>query len=631
MRYLGNKTKLLDFVDNVFDKYHIEGQDFVDLFSGSCSVGDHYKNRFTVIANDYMYFAKVIASAKLLNEAEPGFEKFVMTYECTPFEYLNSMTYAPRETSFVYKNYSPIGGRMYFSEDNACRIDGARLDIERFYKDSIITESEYFFLLASLLESVLRVSNTSGTYQAFFKFWETRATKPLIISPLELSNCDHVSSDNKAYCEDANVLARSISGDIVYLDPPYTITQYANSYHVLETIARYDNPVLFGKTGRRKSRVLSNYSNKSKAIIEFEDLFRQLDFRHVLVSYSNQSIVPLDELVELASKFALNHVVHVETFKYREYSTNNSSYKNDGDGLKEAIIYFEKDRAVNKSPLNYSGSKDELVPLLNKLLPKHVTTFVDAMGGAFNVGANITAIDKVVFNEYNPFVFGIMKMIIESPKADLVNEVDSIVEKYQLKKKDKEAYLALRDHFNNVDNSPINLYTLQIYAFQNMIRFNSSLKMNTPVGNNEFNDGTRQRLKDYRIKTDKYTLENGSYNELPLSMYPEDTVFYFDPPYFITSAEYNDGKRGFEGWNVEKETELLDYLLQLHREGRHFILSNVIIHKGKKHNLLIKWVEEHGFNMVTLGTTGIKYPRVEVAITNYDLIPIKYLDDLDGD
>ena len=146
---------------------------------------------------------------------------------------------------------------MYFTEDNARRIDGMRLDIERLYKDHILSQREYAYLLASLLESVLRVSNTSGTYQAYFKFWETGRFKRLTIEPLAMEECPAVDANNNVSCCDANELARRISGDIVYLDPPYTATQYTNMYHVLETIARYDSPELFGKTGRRKNRTLS--------------------------------------------------------------------------------------------------------------------------------------------------------------------------------------------------------------------------------------------------------------------------------------------------------------------------------------------------------------------------------------
>ena len=142
---------------------------------------------------------------------------------------------------------------MYLTEENALKIDGMRLDIEELYKNEILDEKEYSFLLASLLGSVLKVSNTSGTYQAFFKFWEPRALKEFKIIPLEINETDKIY-DNEIYNINTNKLIREISGDIAYIDPPYTITQYTNSYHLLETVAKYDYPNIFGKTGRRSNR-----------------------------------------------------------------------------------------------------------------------------------------------------------------------------------------------------------------------------------------------------------------------------------------------------------------------------------------------------------------------------------------
>lgn len=151
-----------------------------------------------------------------------------------------------------------------------------------------------------------------------------------------------------------------------------------------------------------------------------------------------------------------------------------------------------------------------------------------------------------------------------------------------------------------------------------MIRFNGSQRMNTPVGNNEFNEGTKQRILDFKIKSPSYEMTQGSYKEIDCSKLDKDTVFYFDPPYFLTSAEYNDGKRGLEGWNLEKEQELLDYLVLLDSKGYKFMLSNVLTHKGKTHNILKNWVDAHGFHLYTIGFTGIKYPRTEILVTNFE-------------
>lgn len=619
MRYLGNKTNLLPFIKQVIEKYNIEGDIFGDLFAGTSSVGDYFKGQYTVLSNDYMYFSKVISEAKLLNSETPGFEKFVKKYKESPFQWLNEKRYTPNDRYFVYNNYTPRSERMYLTEENAIKIDGMRLDIEELYQEGIISKAEYSYLLASLLESVTRVSNTSGTYQAFFKFWESRALKQFVIVPLEMHKSLSVSKNNKCYNKNTNELVREIEGDIAYIDPPYTITQYTNSYHLLETVARYDNPELFGKTGRRVKREFSGYSNKSKAYQEFEDLFRQINFTHVLVSYSNQSIIPLDELVELASKFAVDGVVEVETNDYREYSTNNSSMKGAGNKLQEVIIYFKKDSTIIKSPLNYAGSKDDVIPRIFKFLPKHVTTFVDAMGGAFNVGANATALNRVVYNEYQPFVFEMMQMIINTPADGLIRQVEQVINKFGLVKKGKEQFNQLRDYYNNENQTPINLYTLNIYSFQNILRFNRLKKYNTPIGNNEFNDGYRDRITNFIPKTSQIEMILGSYSEIDYNEYDNDTVFYFDPPYLVTLAGYNDGKRGFDGWDVEQEASLLSYLNELDMAGKKFMLSNVLEHKGKTNHLLAEWIQYYGFKVNTIGETGVKYPRREVLITNYDI------------
>lgn len=617
MRYLGNKTRLLSFIEDIINKYEMNGDTFADLFAGTGVVGDYFKSEYQIISNDYMYFSKVISKAKLLNNVPPAFSVFHKNYNMSPFEWLNEKKYKPQDYFFVYKNYTPVGERMYLTEDNAIKIDGMRLDIEDFYESGIINEKEYYYLLSSLIESIPRVSNTTGTYQAFLKFWESRAMKEFVLEPLDMKQCEQMHENNIVYCDNTNDLIRKITGDIAYIDPPYTTTQYTNSYHLLETVARYDYPELFGKTGRRVKRELSAYSNKQQVIYEFEDLFRQIQFEHVLVSYSNQSILSIDELVNLAKIFAVDNKVYIETNEYREYSTNNSSYKGNGKKLKEVIVYFRKDTRINKSPLNYSGSKDVLLPAIFKELPKHVGTFVDAMGGAFNVGANVFALNEVIYNEYNPYVYGIIEMILNEDSGVLIDNVGKIVNKFGLKKKGKDEYLMLRDHYNNSDNSSIYLYTLQIYAFQNMIRFNNSKKMNTPVGNNEFNEGTKERIINFKVKSPNYSMILGKYEDLILETFPEGTVFYFDPPYFVTKAEYNDGKRGLDGWDADKESALLKFLLSIHQKGHKFMLSNVLYHRGKRHNLLIEWVNTHGFKVIEIGETGIKYPRTEVLIKNY--------------
>lgn len=618
MRYLGNKTKLLGFIDSVIQKYGIKGEVFADLFAGTGAVSDYFKDKYKILSNDWMYYAFVLCKAKTMNCQEPKFDLFRQKEGVSPFDWLNQKKYEPTGEYFIYHNYTPIAGRMFFTESNAIKIDGIRIDIEDLYQKNLLKENEYFYLLASLLESVTKVSNTSGTYEAFFKFWESRATKLFILEPLSLECKEIMVTDNKCYNEDANKLVRMIKGDIIYIDTPYTITQYASAYHILETIARYDDPEIAGKTGRRqKNRKMSGFSRKKDVKILFEDLFRQINFNHVLISYSNQGLLPLEDLIKIAERFAIDGVVHIEELPYREYKNLNMSQKGDGTQLKEVIIYFQKDIQNIKSPLNYSGSKDVLLPAIFKELPPHVGTFVDAMGGAFNVGVNMVAMNRVIYNEYNPFIFPIIEMLLCKKKDELLAKIENNIKFWKLSQENKETYLSFREHYNFIDKSSLNLFILHMFSFQNLIRFNSRFEFNTPIGNSGYTENMKQRIIEFKCKTKVVEFYNNSFEELSLDCFEQGTIFYFDPPYLITTAEYNDGKRGFKGWNSESEVRLLAFLHKLDKKGFYFMLSNVITHRGKTNNLLAEWIKTHDYNVIEIGKTGSRYPRVEILVKNF--------------
>lgn len=616
MRYLGSKIKLLEQIETVIKENNIEGEVFGDLFAGTGCVGDYFKDRYKIVSNDFLYYSYVLNKAKLENDGVPDFKKFYKKYKLNIFEYLNSEKYTPDDTFFVYNNYTPIGNRMFFTEDNGIKIDGIRKRIESLYNNQEINEKEYYFLLASLLESTTRYSNTSGTYEAFFKFWDARAEKDFIIEPLEISDKLR-KEENIVLSEDTNELVRKISGDIAYIDPPYTVTQYVSAYHMLETIAKDDMPQIKGVGGKRsRGKKNSLYAQRTKAKTIFEDLFRQIQFKHVLVSYSNQGLVPIDELVELAKHFAKDGKVQVNHFNYREYQNHRSSNKRNGKCLNEVIIYFEKDLSINKSPLNYSGSKDTVVPEIIKHLPYKLDTFVDVMGGAFNVGANVNALEKVVYNEINPKVYELMTWLLNTNRDDIVLEIEKTIKDYNLSKGAKEEYLALRDSYNK-EPTPEKLYTLHMYAFQNMIRFNSNFKFNTPIGVAGYSDDIRERILEFRVKSPCVILENKDYVKIDWESFPKGTLFYFDPPYYITSAAYNDGKRGLKGWGEKEERELLDVLRMLDKNGYLFMLSNVLEHRGKTNDVLIKWINKHKYNVKKVGTSGWRYAKDEVLIMNY--------------
>ena len=616
MRYLGSKIKLLEAIQAVIDKYKIDGETFADLFSGTGCVGDFFKDKYTIISNDFLYYSSVLSKSKLLFSSTPSFNSFKKKYKQDIFAWLNNLQFAPDSTYFIYNNYTPHGSRMFFTEENGIQIDGIRQSIEQLKKNNVINENEYTYLIASLLESVTRFSNTSGTYEAFFKFWDPRAVNKFVIEPLLMNETESLKGF-VAYSEDTNQLVRKISGDIAYIDPPYTVTQYVSAYHLLETLAKYDSPKITGVGGKRgRGDKNSLYARRNDAKAQFEDLFRQIQFKHIIISYSNQGLVPIDELVELAKKYAVNHEVKIENYDYKEYQNHRSSNKRNGKGLNEVIIYFEKDLSINKSPLNYSGSKDTMVRIITKELPAQMSTFVDVLGGAFNVGANIVATDRVIYNEINNQIYSIIQWLMDTDKQSIIESVEKCIYEYKLGKALEAPYKELREHYN-LFGSPVELFVLHMYAFQNMIRFNKNQKFNTPIGVAGYSDDMKERIENFKAKCENVVFSNQDYVNIDWDSYPKDTVFYFDPPYYITSAAYNDGKRGGKGWGINEELELLNILSMLDSKGYNFILSNVIEHKGKKHDILLNWVKEHKFNVINAGVSGWRYAKNEVLIKNY--------------
>lgn len=616
MRYLGSKYKLLSSIEEVIIQNNISGTTFADLFSGTGCVGDHFKGKYQIISNDFLYYSYILSHARLNNTSVPSFDCFYQKYNSDIFDWLNGLQFIPNNMYFFYNNYTPKGNRMFFTEKNGIKIDGIRLKIEELYKEQSISENEYNFLIASMIESVTKISNTSGTYEAFLKFWDARAEKDFELTPLEI-NEEELFSDNLIYNEDTNELVRKIQGDIAYIDPPYTVTQYVSAYHIFETLSKYDSPVITGIGGKRgREGKNSLYAQKTKAKTAFEDLFRQINFKHILISYSNQGLVSIEELCELASHFAVNGHVKINQYDYREYQNHRSSNKRNGNNLNEVIIYFEKDLKINKSPLNYSGSKDTLLPSILKALPSHIGTFVDVMGGAFNVGANVTALEKVVYNEINPYIYEIIQWLITNDKHEIIENVESIIKQYKLNKKAKEPYEQLRTDYNNSKSSD-KLYVLHMYAFQNMIRFNSNHQFNTPIGVAGYSEDIKDRINNFSVKAPLYELTNSDYISIDWNSYPQDTVFYFDPPYYITNATYNDGKRGLKGWGINEEVEMLNIIKHLDELGYKFILSNVLEHNNRTNDLLMQWVKENNYSIINVGSSGWRYKKNEILVINY--------------
>lgn len=169
---------------------------------------------------------------------------------------------------------------MYFTKENACHIDSIRDIIDVWKKEDLINNSEFYYLLAVLIDAADHVANMSGTYGAFLKIWRSVALKKINLKKREVFNNSKMNYANQSMAEE---FISQISGDILYLDPPYNSRQYAPNFHVLESIAVWDKQELSGKTGLRNyDNQKSDFSSKLKATQALSKVISAAEFRFEL-------------------------------------------------------------------------------------------------------------------------------------------------------------------------------------------------------------------------------------------------------------------------------------------------------------------------------------------------------------
>jgi adenine-specific DNA-methyltransferase len=207
---------------------------------------------------------------------------------------------------YIAENY----GGTYFTLENCHRMDAARGEIHRLRAQGEITDGEHDALLASFLLAADRVANTIGQYDAFLKnidgesvaggrhLVDDRVRSAFTLRGLEMfpgATVEVVEGDMIS-------LAPRIDVEVAYYDPPYNGRQYCDNYHVLENIARWEKPPLFGKTRKfDRTGLRSPFSQRAHAADALRRLVEGTRAGHIFLSYSSEGILSRDEILSILS------------------------------------------------------------------------------------------------------------------------------------------------------------------------------------------------------------------------------------------------------------------------------------------------------------------------------------------
>jgi len=299
-------------------------------------------------------------------------------------------------------------------------------------------------------------------------------------------------------------------------------------------------------------------------------------------------------------------------------------------------------KKIKRSPLFYVGDKYRLMRQLIDLFPKEINDFYEPFVGGGTVFLNVEA-KKYFLNDIDKHLVNIHKFLVSRAKDSekFFKDVEKIIHKYKLShsyKRDivpdslkkefkktyyarfnKEGYEKLRESVNkNKKNDPLILYILLIYGFNRMLRFNGGGKFNLPVGNVDFNKNVASALNNYfdfiRDKKIEFTSKDFQkfFNK---NEYSKNDFVYLDPPYLITASEYN------KFWDEKSESDLLDLIDELNKEGVKFALSNVTHYNDSKNDLLIEWMKKYEVHKIEsnyISYHNNKKKKIkEILIANY--------------
>ncbi|MBM3266128.1 MAG: DNA adenine methylase [Candidatus Sericytochromatia bacterium] len=375
MNYIGSKHSLLAEIRGVLAAHGLDraGGTFLDAFAGTAVVGQLAKAMgFSTVSNDLQHYSYVLQQCFLVQDGPPAFaglhgeirvpDALVADYErrARRFGLLRDRDLAgmgplvrvlawldalPGRAAGFCDAYCEGGsaGRNYFSADNGARCEAIRDLIAAWEGAGLVTTGESCVLLSSLLESADQVANTASVYAAFLKHVKKSARAPLALRIPAIGRAAP-GTRHEAHCAD---IARLVSGfrgrrfDVLYLDPPYNQRQYNAYYHILETLARWDLGSFTprGKTGLRPDEQNSRFCRRPAAAAALASILDGVAADHVLVSYSNEGLIPEDVLREELARRAV--AVDFREVAYKRFRADSDSAVRSysGDEVREFLFF----------------------------------------------------------------------------------------------------------------------------------------------------------------------------------------------------------------------------------------------------------------------------------------------------
>ena len=419
--YIGNKRALLPFLHGVFSRLVTDPARavFLDPFAGSGSVSRLARMMgFTVAANDWEPYSEVINRCHL-GETPRSLDSLFRSRGglVSVLGRLNSLPAPPVEEQYISRHYAPrdTGSadwrteRLFYTRENALVLDAMRQGIEEMYPGTPREPAafrEKMVLLAPLLYEAATHTNTSGVFKACHRGFGGHGRDALkrIMGAILLRRRCWWNQPRRPRSPPV-MRRRSFAGaarDICYLDPPYSGHQYGSNYFMLNSIARWDRPPvseehgadgrLLKKAGIRADWVStrSDFCYRSTAREAMSRVVDAADCRWLVVSYSNEGLIGLEELCDLLSATGC---LSMHSTGYVKYPGGRQSLDRTNRNVEMALVVDRRARSTDGAAVRRMVRQVEMARLMGRAFdPSRIRASFPVEGEGIRVGPGAATI-----------------------------------------------------------------------------------------------------------------------------------------------------------------------------------------------------------------------------------------------
>ena len=349
--YIGNKRKILPFIERSLNQIGIKDYTFLDLFSGSGIVSRLAKvhGAKKIIANDLEYYSSVLNTVFLRNEEgnKKEFEEMKNEILSKPlFEGWVCENYAPKDDNDIQR-----GERCFYTRENALLIDSYLESLKE-----LPCEIADMFLAPLIYEASVH-TNTSGVFKGFYKNKQgigqfggegKNALQRIcgkidpqfpVFCPNETENII-ISADASSVVKDTKIVEQAKGIDITYIDPPYNQHPYGSNYFMLNAIAKCKCPEDISKvSGIPKDWNRSIYNKRVEGVMQLLKDIETVDSKYVLLSYSSEAYLPIKDMVGELAKIGL--ITNLQEIDYNVFR-GSRNLSNRPKKLQEYLITIRK-------------------------------------------------------------------------------------------------------------------------------------------------------------------------------------------------------------------------------------------------------------------------------------------------